>query len=67
MRMYALEGGRSETSMEEKRAQKNRDLILKCVVEKQSAALMPSAATFFPPRPVIKKDQREIARTLGEE
>lgn len=67
MKLYALDGGRSKESMEEKRAQKNRDLILKCVVEGKSAALMPSSATFFPPRPKIQKDARDIARTLGEE
>lgn len=41
--------------------------ILKKFFAGESLCLIPAAATWFPPRPIIKKDKKEIERLYGKD
>lgn len=51
------------TDVEKRRKLKNEDLVHR-MREGESLALLPQTATFFPPRPIIKKDTKAL-RDLG--
>lgn len=50
-------------------SQVNRDAENENVLDRwrrgETLAMVPPSATWFPPRPIIKKDQREMARLYG--
>lgn len=51
---------------EEERKRKNQELLAR-VRNGESTALIPASATWFPPRPILKKDEKEIKRLFGED
>ena len=48
----------------QKRAEHNRQLLEK-MRKGESLALIPTQATWFPPRPIIQKDQKAMGRLYG--
>lgn len=46
---------------------KRNDEILEKFFKGESLAKVPPQATWFPPRPIIKKDHKEMARLYGTE
>jgi hypothetical protein len=55
----------SETPSQ-RRKRENADLI-KRMKAGESLARIPASATWFQPRPVVKKDQRAITKLFGED
>ena len=50
-----------------KERKKRNAEILEKFMAGESLCLIPSAMTWFPPRPAIKKDKKEIERLYGKE
>lgn len=48
------------------RRQRNRDLMAWIKGGPTTSAMVDALMTFFPPRPVIKKDRAEMRRVYGE-
>ena len=50
----------------EDRKKRNKE-ILKKFFAGESLCLIPASMTWFPPRPIIKKDKKEIERLYGKD
>lgn len=54
---------RDPAELDRRRAERNQDLIDR--MRAGDPLQRPASESFFPPRPIIKKDPREVARALG--
>jgi hypothetical protein len=52
-------------SLEKRRQEKNKEIVDRMRAG-ESLATIDQKATWWPPRPIIKKDLKEIARLYGE-
>lgn len=50
---------------QERRKKRNDELLLR-FKNGESMALIDATATWFPPRPIIKKDEKEVERLFGD-
>lgn len=53
--------------LEEARRRRNADLAEKIRRGDRIEPVIPQEAMFYPPRPLIKKDARDMARIFGED
>ena len=51
---------------QERRKQRNRDIIER-MFRGETLATVPQAATWFPPRPIIQKNQEIISKLYGKD
>ncbi len=55
------------TKVEKARAERNKELCEKVKNNQYIEPLMPASATWFPPRPIIKKDHEAIRDLYNED